>query len=163
MFVSNFHVLMISNSHTPSNTDGGINLQYDILTRSGEIIHPGYRMYSTENQGYNSKLLQFEQVIFGTSDIPEGFQQYNIQGEQIEVENQTVSLNYGLNKNSSMVYVMVSGTALETKEVKEVAFIKKMNRVDTEFMIYRKVLDTPIQLSEGESYNFFIAVEIGFI
>lgn len=168
MFVKNCLMLITACSATSLNNEKDTtNLRFNLVNIEGNNINANFNYYNTLHCGNNTRVLSFEEVFLGTSNAEEKFEQYNLQGEVAEIIPQSnITEKFGMDKESYELYVNLNGTATTTKEIKEIGLIKYIyntSGLSGKVMLYRKALDTPINLVENEPFNLNFKIEYNFI
>lgn len=160
MFVKNFNILMVANSFAPNNSEG--TSTFSVTKLDGTKLEPSFRVYNAQPHGYNTKLLYIDNILFGDSDYNVTYNQHNIQGTEITLDNMNIIYYYGLQEDGTVeLFYRVTGTPTVTSIVREIGLTKKVytdNNVEGIIMIYRQVLDIPIEFVANETVDLMFKI-----
>ena len=164
MFVKNFNNLLIANNYAPDQNEGSPSPMFQVVGTDGNKYTIGFQFFRNYYDGFNTKVFKIDNILFGDSDISENYNQYNIQGNQILIDNMTIKTVYGIDENGRLeLCYVVSGTPTSNGTIKEIGLIKNVYRANESVgtsMIYREVLNSPIILEANTPINLMFKIKL---
>ena len=169
MFLKNFTKMIFAMNYSDDNQ----NPEYRSFSRVQSYSDDNpYSLtanaYSNRNDVQNYKII-YSRLELGTSNTPVEYDQYamgSILDRTEAFDTITVKRTYGLYGDASLeIFFIVTCTPKTDLTIKEVGLSKPIFQNNTEkgrFLIYREVLETPIQLTAGQERSFAIKIKYDF-
>lgn len=169
MFVQNLDKLILANSYVSVYGSSDDNKTLDVFKVkdvTGSLITPGFKCYNNANHVFNTKIFLYDNVLFGDSDIAEDYVQYNVQGNNITINDLSIARYYSIDDDGIMeLACRITGTPQANAIAKEIALTKKIytNSGTPEYsdiMMYREVLKTPITFTQNTQIDMIFKIRI---
>ena len=170
MFLKNFVKMILAGNYSDSNKDPQWRTFSRIEDPNGTMKSLGGNAYSYEYCITNYKPFANVWLRFGTSDIPVDYNQCalgNMLDQNEDFNSVTINKTFGFYRDGT--FEMFWNVVVNSKTdmtIKEIGLAKDCvngtGSVAGKYLIYREVLDTPIQLTAGQDKNFAIKIKFNF-
>lgn len=168
MFLKNFTKMIFAMNYSDDNQNPEYRPFSRVQSYTGRPYSLTANAYSYVNDVQNYKII-YSRLELGASNIPVEYDQYamgSILDRTEAFDTITVKRTYGLYEDGSLeMFCIVTCTPKTDLTIKEVGLSKPIFQNNTEqgrFLIYREVLETPIQLTAGQERSFAIKIKYDF-
>lgn len=159
MFMNNFQRLFTAIGNLYDSESWGYLY---VISTTNTRLYPSYKCYNYREDSYNG--LPFSgNIVLGDSNTAEDANQYCIQGNEITFTDTSLRVLFSNNKDSIDVSYIFTGTPTANAIIKEMALYKpiynKAANIGTS-MIYREVLDEPINVVANEAITLQFTIKL---
>jgi len=168
MFLKNFTKMIFAMNYSDDNREPQYRTFSRVQSFEGRPWSLTADAYGYINDVQNYKII-YSRLELGTSNTPVEYDQYamgSILDQTNDFDTYTVKKTYGLYEDGSLeIFFIVTCTPKTDLTIKEVGLSKPIFQHNTEqgrFLIYREVLETPIQLTVGQERSFAIKIKYDF-
>jgi hypothetical protein len=168
MFLKNFTKMIFAMNYSDDDREPQYRSFSRVQSFEGELFSLTANAYSYQSDIQNYKII-YSRLELGTSNTPVEYDQYamgSILDRTETFDTITVKRTYGLYEDGSLeIFFIVTCTPKTDLTIKEVGLSKSIFQNNTErgrFLIYREVLETPIQLTAGQERSFAIKIKYDF-
>ena len=159
MFTNNFQRLFTAIGNLYDSDSWGYLY---VISTTNTRIYPSYKCYNNRADAYNG--LPFSgNIVLGDSNAAEDIEQYCIQGNEITFTDTSLRMLFSNNKDSIEVSYIFTGTPTANATIKEMALYKPIyvggNNAGNS-MIYREVLDEPIDVVANETITLQFTIKL---
>ncbi len=168
MFLKNFTKMIFAMNYSDDNQNPEYRSFSRVQSYTGQLYSLTANAFSHRNDVQNYKII-YSRLELGASNTPVEYDQYamgSILDRTETFDTITVKRTYGLYEDGSLeIFFIVTCTPKTDLTIKEVGLSKPIFQNDTEqgrFLIYREVLETPIQLTAGQERSFAVKIKYDF-
>jgi hypothetical protein len=168
MFLKNFTKMIFAMNYSDDDREPQYRSFSRVQSYTGQPFSLTANAYSYQSNVQNYKII-YSRLELGTSNTPVEYNQYamgSILDQTNDFDTYTIKKTYGLYEDGSLeIFFIVTCTPKTDLIIKEIGLSKPILQNGTEqgrFLIYREVLETPIQLIAGQERSFAIKIKYDF-